>query len=323
MVTIFYNDDFLEHRTGAGHPERPDRLLAIRQAIALMPQPHQVTWEKPTDAHLRSPLPWIEQVHTASYLRSLQQLCEAGGGYLDGDTPVSGQSYEVALLAVNAWMDGIDRARKGLPCFVAARPPGHHALADRGMGFCLLNNAAIAAIYALNQAALAQGELDHDELDHDECRQDYRVAILDWDVHHGNGTQAIVENHPQIAYCSLHEVPNYPGTGRENETGKFSNVLNVPMAAGSEGVDYDRAFESKVMPFLRSFAPDLMIVSAGYDAAAADPLSRINLCAEDYRRMTRSVLALTRCVVFGLEGGYDLDALGQCVVATVEACLEE
>ena len=312
MVTIFYTDEFLEHRTGARHPERPDRLLAIRQAIALMPQSHQVTWEKPTDAHLRSPLPWIEQVHTASYLRSLQQLCEAGGGHLDGDTPVSRQSYEVALLAANAWMDGIDRARKGLPCFVAARPPGHHALADRGMGFCLLNNAAIAATYALDQAALDQSA----------SAQEYRVAILDWDVHHGNGTQAIVENHPQIAYCSLHEVPNYPGTGRENETGKFGNVLNVPMAAGSEGVDYDRAFESKVMPFLRSFAPDLMIVSAGYDAAAADPLSRINLCAEDYRRMTRSVLALTRCVVFGLEGGYDLDALGQCVVATIEACLE-
>ena len=317
MVTVFYDDRFLEHLTGAGHPERPDRLLAIRQAIVLMPQSHQVTWEKPTDTHLRSPLPWVEQVHTASYLRSLRQIGEAGGGHVDGDTPMSEQSYEVALLAVNAWMDGIDRARKGLPCLVAARPPGHHALNDRGMGFCLLNNAAIAAIYAL-----AKGELDHDELDHDEFRQDYRIAILDWDVHHGNGTQAIVENHPQIAYCSLHESPNYPGTGRASETGKFGNVLNVPMAAGSDGADYERAFESQVMPFLRSFAPDLVIVSAGYDAAAADPLSRINLRPEDYRRMTRSVLTLTQCVVFGLEGGYDLDALGQCVVATVEACLE-
>ena len=316
MVTVFYDDRFLEHLTGAGHPERPDRLLAIRQAIELMPQSRRVTWEKPIDPNLRSPLRWVEQVHTEPYLRSLQQLCEAGGGYVDGDTPVSGQSYEVALLAVNAWIDGIDRARKGLPCFVAARPPGHHALADRGMGFCLLSNAAIAAMYGL-----AQGELDHDELDHDKFMQDYRIAILDWDVHHGNGTQAIVENHPQIAYCSLHEVPSYPGTGRPNETGKFGNVLNVPMAAGSNGADYDWAFESKVMPFLRSFAPDLVIVSAGYDAATDDPLSRINLQPEDYRRMTRSVLTLTQCVVFGLEGGYDLDALGQCVVATVEACL--
>ena len=312
MVTVFCDDRFLEHLTGAGHPERPDRISAIRQAIALMPQPHRVTWEKPTDVSLRSPLPWIEQVHTEAYVRSIQQLCDAGGGYLDGDTPVSGQSYEVALLAVNAWLDGVDQARKGLPCFVAARPPGHHALADRGMGFCLLNNAAIAATYAL-----AQGNEDL------RSGGEYRVAILDWDVHHGNGTQAIVENHPQIAYCSLHEVPNYPGTGRASETGKFGNVLNVPMAAGSDGGDYDRAFESKVMPFLRSFAPDLIIVSAGYDAAAADPLSRINLCPDDYKRMTRSVLGLTRCVVFGLEGGYDLEALGQCVVATIEACLEE
>ena len=309
MVTIFCDDEFLEHLTGARHPERPDRILAIRQAIALMPEPRQVTWEKPTPTHLRSPLPWIEQVHTESYVRSVQQICEAGGGHVDADTPVSRQSYEVALLAVNAWMDGIDQARKGLPCFVAARPPGHHALADRGMGFCLLNNAAIAATYALAQ-------------ENSQLAREYRVAILDWDVHHGNGTQAIVENHPQIAYCSLHEMPNYPGTGLASETGRFGNVLNVPMAAGSDGADYDRAFESQVMPFLRSFAPDLIVVSAGYDAAAADPLSRINLLPEDYRRMTRSVLSLTRCVVFGLEGGYDLDALGQCVVATLEACLE-
>ena len=308
MVSVFCDDEFLEHLTGARHPERPDRILAIRQAIALMPEPRQVTWEKPTATHLRSPLPWIEQVHTESYVRSVQQICEAGGGHVDADTPVSRQSYEVALLAVNAWMDGVDQARKGLPCFVAARPPGHHALADRGMGFCLLNNAAIAATYALAQ-------------EDSQLATNYRVAILDWDVHHGNGTQAIVENHPQIAYCSLHEMPNYPGTGQASETGRFSNVLNVPMAAGSDGADYDRAFESQVMPFLRSFAPDLIIVSAGYDAAAADPLSRINLLPEDYGRMTRLVLSLTRCVVFGLEGGYDLDALGQCVVATLEACL--
>ena len=307
MVSVFCDDEFLEHLTGARHPERPDRILAIRQAIAHMPEPRQVTWERPTATHVRSPLPWIEQVHTESYVRSVQQICEAGGGHVDADTPVSRQSYEVALLAVNAWLDGIDQARKGLPCFVAARPPGHHALADRGMGFCLLNNAAIAATYALAQ-------------ENSQLAREYRVAILDWDVHHGNGTQAIVENHPQIAYCSLHEMPNYPGTGLASETGRFGNVLNVPMAAGSDGADYDRAFESQVMPFLRSFAPDLIVVSAGYDAAAADPLSRINLLPEDYRRMTRSVLSLTQCVVFGLEGGYDLTALGQCVVATLEAC---
>ena len=125
MVTIFYDDRFLEHLTGAGHPERPDRLLAIRQAIAIMPEAGQISWERPTAISSRSPLPWIEQVHTAPYLRSLRQICAAGGGHLDGDTPVSEQSYEVALLAVNAWMDGIDQARKGLPCFVAAEKAQH------------------------------------------------------------------------------------------------------------------------------------------------------------------------------------------------------
>jgi acetoin utilization deacetylase AcuC-like enzyme len=302
MLQVFYDATFLEHQTGPFHPESPDRLLAIQAAIASMAQVQQISWQTPTAVQDRSPLPWIERVHDPAYVRSLQQLCAQGGGYVDEDTPVSAASYDVALLAVNAWLDGVDRARAGSPCFVIARPPGHHALTERGMGFCLLSNAAIAAHYAL-----AQG-----------CE---RVAILDWDVHHGNGTQAIVEQHSQIFYCSLHEFPHYPGTGMASETGGFNNVLNVPMNAGSHGADYDRAFELQVMPFLRSVNPDLLIVSAGYDAAAADPLSSINLMPTDYGRMTRSILSLTRSVLFGLEGGYDLNALGESVVATIEACL--
>ncbi len=302
MLPVIYDATFLEHQTGPFHPESPDRLLAIQAAIAAMAQAQQIRWQTPTTVQTRSPLPWIERVHDPAYVRSLQQLCAQGGGYVDEDTPVSAASYDVALLAVNAWLDGVDRAREGSPCFVAARPPGHHALADRGMGFCLLSNAAIAAHYAL-----AQG-----------CE---RVAILDWDVHHGNGTQAIVEQHSQIAYCSLHEFPHYPGTGLARETGAFNNVLNVPMNAGSQGADYDRVFELQVMPFLRSVNPDLLIVSAGYDAAAADPLSSINLMPADYGRMTRSILSLTRSILFGLEGGYDLNALGASVVSTIEACL--
>jgi acetoin utilization deacetylase AcuC-like enzyme len=307
MLTVICDAAFLEHKTGAFHPESPNRIAAIKEAIDGMALRDQIRWQIPTSMSVGSLLSWIEGVHDATYLRSLQQLCAQGGGHVDGDTPVSASSYAVALLAVNAWMDGVDRAREGSPCFVVARPPGHHALHDRGMGFCLLNNAAIAAHYAL-----AQG-----------CE---RVAILDWDVHHGNGTQALVEHHPQIAYCSLHEFPHYPGTGGASDTdtfnGAFNNVLNIPMNAGSDGRDYDRAFESQVMPFLRSVAPELVIVSAGYDAAAADPLSNINLMPMDYGRMTRSVLSLTRSIVFGLEGGYDLDALGASVVATIEACLE-
>jgi acetoin utilization deacetylase AcuC-like enzyme len=304
MVSVFCDDRFLAHQTGAFHPESPDRILAIRSAIDRMPLSDCITWHTPSTVDLRSPDPWIGQVHDLSYVDSLRQLCSQGGGFVDGDTPVSPQSYDVASLAVNAWLDGVDGAKSGSPCFVVARPPGHHALRDRGMGFCLLNHGAIAAHYALDQG----------------CD---RVAILDWDVHHGNGTQAIVETHPQIAYCSLHEFPHYPGTGLATETGEFNNVLNVPMKAQSDGADYDRAFTSQVMPFLRSFNPDLLIVSAGYDAAAADPLSNINLIPADYGRMTRSLLSLTRSIVFGLEGGYDLEALGQCVVATIEACLED
>ncbi len=304
MLSVIYAATFSDHKTGAFHPESPDRMATIETAIARMDQPDRIGWQQPTPVSERSPLPWIERVHDNAYVRSLQHLCEQGGGHVDEDTPVSAASYAVALLAVNAWLDGVDRAREGSPCFVAARPPGHHALPDRGMGFCLFSNAAIAAHYALGQG----------------CE---RVAILDWDVHHGNGTQAIVEHHPQIAYCSLHEFPHYPGTGRANETGDFNNVLNIPMNGGSDGRDYDRAFDAQVMPFLRSFAPELVIVSAGYDAAAADPLSSINLMPLDYGRMTRSVLSFTRSVLFGLEGGYDLAALGASVVATIDACLDE
>jgi acetoin utilization deacetylase AcuC-like enzyme len=226
-----------------------------------------------------------------------------GGGALDADTPVSAQSYEVALLAVNAWLDGVDRVlSSGEPAFVLARPPGHHATPETGMGFCLLSNAAIAAIYALQQGAK-------------------RVAILDWDVHHGNGTQMIVAQQPQIYYCSLHEFPHYPGTGRADEHGALHNLLNIPMSAGSTFQDYRAVFESQVIPFLQRAQPDLLIVSAGYDANAADPLSNMALQPEDYGQLTTACLAVTRAILFGLEGGYDFDSLGRSVVATIGACL--
>ena len=171
------------------------------------------------------------------------------------------------------------------------------------MGFCLFSNAAIAAEEALQKPGLE------------------RVAILDWDVHHGNGTQHIVENNPNIAYCSLHQFPYYPGTGRSSDRGEHNNVLNIPMSGGSTIADYKPAFEQQVMPFLRNFQPDLLIVSAGYDANAADPLAGINLNPEDFGEFTDYCLQLTRRILFGLEGGYHLEALGQSVVATIERCL--
>lgn len=305
LLPIIYSDEFLEHKTGLLHPEKPERLLAIATALKAATFANQLEWRLPTPVEQTRVLASIQRVHSQDYIKTVQRLQERGGGYLDGgDTVVSPRSYDVALLAVSAWLDGVDRVlATSNPAFVLARPPGHHAESNCGMGFCLFSHAAIAAYYALEQPGIN------------------RVAILDWDVHHGNGTQAIVENHPQIAYCSLHQFPCYPGTGQASEKGAYNNVLNLPLSAGGTIAVYQPLFEQKVMPFLSNFQPDLLIVSAGYDATAADPLANMNLQPQDYGLFTEYCLQLTRRIVFGLEGGYDFSALSQSVVATIERCL--
>lgn len=304
MLPVIYSDEFLQHNTGRFHPERPERLTAIVEALKAASWREKISWQLPTPVEERDPLPLVGKIHDPNYIKLVSAIATSGGGYLDGDTPVSARSYQVALLAVSAWLDGIDLvSRSSNPAFVLARPPGHHAEAERGMGFCLFSNAAIAAYYALEQTGIS------------------RVAILDWDVHHGNGTQDIVENHPQIAYCSLHQSPCYPGTGTASQRGAHNNVLNIPMKPGSAVVEYQQAFESQIMPFLSQFRPDLLIVSAGYDANAADPLASIELQPEDYGIFTDYCLQITRRIVFGLEGGYDLRSLAHSVVATIERCL--
>lgn len=304
MLPIIYSDEFLLHETGFFHPEKPGRLTAIKQALEAATWADQLEWRQPTPVDQRSLISTLEQVHSPRYIQGIRQLASRGGGYLDADTPISHRSFEVALLAVSAWMDGVDHALEtGEPGFVLARPPGHHALSNIGMGFCIFSNAAIAAHYALEKPGVD------------------RVAILDWDVHHGNGTQAIVEPHAHIAYCSLHESPQYPGTGYAEERGYHNNVLNLPMNSGSTIADYAPAFEHKVIPFLTDFQPDLLIISAGYDATYADPLADIALQPEDFGVFTQYCLQLTRRIVFGLEGGYDFEAIGKSVVATVGQCL--
>ncbi|AVH71821.1 histone deacetylase family protein [Nostoc sp. 'Lobaria pulmonaria (5183) cyanobiont'] len=305
MLPVIYSDEFLDHKTGKYHPEKPERLSAIANALKAATFADKISWRSPTPASEQpSLMSSLVRTHSPAYIKKLWQIAFSGGGPLDGDTPVSPRSYDVALLAVSAWLDGVEVVLgSDNPAFVLARPPGHHAESDAGMGFCLFSNAAIAALFALEQPGIN------------------RVAILDWDVHHGNGTQAIVETEARIAYCSLHQYPCYPGTGRSTERGFHNNVLNLPVRPGSDIAIYQPLFEKQVVPFLVNFQADLLIVSAGYDGNAADPLASINLQPEDYALFTDYCLGVTRKILFGLEGGYDFDSLSQSVVATIERCL--
>jgi acetoin utilization deacetylase AcuC-like enzyme len=304
MLPIIYSEEFLKHDTGQFHPESPARLSAIVKALQAVSWSNKLDWQLPTPVDRRDVLPYIQKLHTPDYIDRVRRIAQRGGGNIDMDTPVSAMSYDIALLAVSAWLDGVDKVLEtDNPAFVLARPPGHHALRETGMGFCLFANAAIAAYYALEQPGVQ------------------RVAILDWDVHHGNGTEALVEDNPQIAYCSLHQYPCYPGTGSASDRGKYDNVLNIPMYPGSTMESYQPAFIQKVIPFIEDFQPDLLLVSAGYDGNRDDPLAEIALQPQDYGVFTDYILKITRRILFGLEGGYDLNSLSQSVIATVGSCL--
>lgn len=305
MLQVIYSDEFLDHKTGIYHPEKPARLTAIVDALKTASFAEKITWKLPTPIISKPCLmSSIESVHSTTYINKVKNIAANGGGYLDRDTPVSPRSYDVALLAVSAWLDAVDTVlHTADPAFVLARPPGHHAVSDTGMGFCLFSNAAIAAFYALQQPGIK------------------RVAILDWDVHHGNGTEAIVETHPQIAYISLHQYPAYPGTGQAAPQDIHNNVLNLPISPGSDITVYQPLWEKDILPFLNNFSPDLLIVSAGYDANANDPLASVNLQPEDFSLFTEYCLSITRKIMFGLEGGYDLPSLAKSVIATIQACI--
>ncbi|MBE9204310.1 histone deacetylase [Synechocystis salina LEGE 06099] len=303
MVAIIYSAEFLHHETGPTHPECPARLTAIATALRKMPGANYLHWQRPSPVTWNLD-PYILRCHSQEYLNKLARLTEEGGGSLDVDTPVSPQSYDLARLGVRAWLDGVDHALSQREAvFVLARPPGHHAIRNTGMGFCLLNGVAISAHYALTRPGVE------------------RVAIVDWDVHHGNGTEALVENNPQIFYCSLHQFPCYPGTGAAGDRGKHDNVLNIPLKPGGDGKVYQEAFENQILPFLRQAKPDLLLVSAGYDANRADPLAYMNLIPEDYGMMTHYLMEISPYLVLGLEGGYHLPSLAKSVVETLKPLL--
>ncbi len=290
------------HDTGPGHPERPPRLAAARAGLAdagfggVAPLPRRLATREE-----------LARVHSAAYLDALERFCAAGGGHLDPDTVVSPGTWETALAAAGAGLAAIDALVAGLgtAAFVGTRPPGHHADRSRGMGFCLINNIAVAAA---SLAAAGQ-----------------RVLIVDWDVHHGNGTQEIFWDDPDVVYFSTHQSPLYPGTGRMGETGgphALGRTVNVPLPAGATGDVLRKAVDEVLAPVAAWSRPDWVLVSAGFDAHRDDPLADLRLTAGDFADLAVAVAALAprpgRVALF-LEGGYDLDALQRSVAAAVAA----
>ncbi len=301
MINVFYTERFLQHDTGFGHPERPERLSACNEGIRKSEVADQIKWIEPRRADVEE----IKLVHTPAHILNVRNTAEHGGFSLDPDTMVSPESYDIALQSTGAWLDGVDRiVEHQESSFILSRPPGHHAERDNAMGFCLFNNCAIAANYAT------------------QVRGVRRVAVLDWDVHHGNGTQHILEMDPKMAYCSLHQWPYYPGTGAEHEKGDFNNVLNIPLSIGSGKDHYYSAFDKKVLPFLKEWEPELLIVSAGFDASKNDPLGGMQLLPEHFAEFTRYCLDITPHLLVGLEGGYNLNDLADCSRAVAETLIE-
>lgn len=292
------------HDTGPGHPERADRLLAIDRQLAADGLLKKVKLIKATPAE-HAP---IEQIHDRQYIARVQATCKKSVRFIDTpDSAICPKSYEIALLAVGGLLNLVDAVMAGtcVSGFAAVRPPGHHAERRLSMGFCLFNNVAIAARHLQRKHKLE------------------KILILDWDVHHGNGTQHTFEEDPTVFYCSLHQHPStcYPGTGWPNETGQGAGkgtILNLPMMPGLGNDAYKEAFETSFLPAARKFKPDFVLVSAGYDAHARDPLASMNLTVEGFHYMHRATLALADACCKGrfvsvLEGGYDLRALAECV----------
>lgn len=301
-ITVFATAELDHHDTPEWHPERRGRLDASLAGIGAAGLRDAVQFREPRLATREE----LERVHDPVYVAQLERFCARGGGDLDPDTFAAPGSWDTARRAAGAVLDAVEALEAGTAevAFAAGRPPGHHAVPDRAMGFCLFNNVSVAAAQLIDR-----GE---------------RVAIVDWDVHHGNGTQDIFYNEPRVLYVSTHEAPLYPGTGRADEMGgpdaPRSN-LNIPFPAGTKGDVYRQAFDEVVGPVVSAFAPDWLFISAGFDGHRNDPLAGLELTAADYADLARRLQGLVpaRRTVVVLEGGYDFEALTQSTGATLSA----
>ena len=305
---FYYHSDYLLHDTGSEHPERPQRLQSVMGHLI-----KSVVW-----SHLDHLMPTpatpeqVQLVHPEAYVSTIRQRCLAGDRILDeGDTHVCERSYDIAMLAVGAVLEAVDGVISGscTDAFCAVRPPGHHAETVTTMGFCLFNNIAIGARYAQKKYGIT------------------RVAIVDWDVHHGNGTQEIFYEDDSVLYASLHQYPFYPGTGSTDERGRGKGegmTVNCPLSAGGDELAYLHAFESTILPALDRFKPELVMISAGFDAHRDDPLAQMRLTDNSYAKFTLMIKQIAGLhaagrIVSVLEGGYHLDALARSVESHLSA----
>jgi acetoin utilization deacetylase AcuC-like enzyme len=296
----------LDHLTPPGHPERPDRIRAVDQVLGESRFDKLVREDAPEGT-----LDLVRLCHDEHYVEELRRIApDKGMIYLDGDTSMSPGTWEAVMRGVGGAVAATDAVMSGKAdnAFVAMRPPGHHAETNRPMGFCLFDHAAIAARHAQRKYGIA------------------RAAVVDFDVHHGNGTQEIFWADPTMMYCSTHQMPLFPGTGATGERGEHDTIVNAPLAPNDGAAKFRAAFENLILPQLQKFAPEFIVISAGFDAHRRDPLANINLDAEDFGWVTRKLMDLAHAsaggrVVSVLEGGYDLQGLKESVAAHVTALM--